>query len=106
MIVRLPDHDRLAKASTLLREVQLQIGDAIHPETDSIPDLVIEVATAMTIVGDPLDHRHRGAADRPTEIVTARDIVHPDTVGVEATVAAAALVGVDSLTTKRKAEKS
>ncbi|KAF4175888.1 hypothetical protein CNMCM8694_002812 [Aspergillus lentulus] len=80
------------KASALLREVQLQIGDANHPETDSIPDLVIEVATAMTIVDDPLDHRHRGAADRPTEIVTARDIVHPDTVGVEATVAAAALI--------------
>jgi hypothetical protein len=94
------------KASALLREAQLQIGDANHPETDSIPDLPIEAATAMTIVGDPLNHRHRGVADQPTEIVIVRDIVRPDTVGVEATVAAAALVGVDSLTTKRKAEKS
>lgn len=60
----------------------------------------------MTIVGGRLDHRHRGAADQLTEIVIERDIVHQDTAGVEATVAAVALVEVDSLTTKRKAEKS
>jgi hypothetical protein len=94
------------EASALFREAQLQIGDANHRETNSIPNLAIEAATAMTIAGDLLDHRHRGAAGRPTEIVIVRDIVHPDTVGVEATVAAVALVEVDSLTTKRKAEKS
>ncbi|KAG2024685.1 hypothetical protein GB937_003382 [Aspergillus fischeri] len=76
----------------LLREARLQIGDANHPETDSVPDLAIEAATAMTIVGDPLDHRHRDVADQPTEIGIVRAIVHPDTVGVEATVAAAALI--------------
>jgi hypothetical protein len=60
----------------------------------------------MTIVGERLDHRRHGAADQPTKIVIERDIVHPGTAGVEATVAAEALVEVDSLTTRRKAEKS
>ncbi|KAH2624812.1 hypothetical protein KXV20_000204 [Aspergillus fumigatus] len=94
------------KASALLRVAPLQIGDANHPGTDLVLDLAIEAATAMTIVGDLLDHRHRGVADQPTEIGIVRAIVHPDTVGAEATVAVAALVGVDSLTTRRKAEKS
>ncbi|KAH1908826.1 hypothetical protein KXV57_002705 [Aspergillus fumigatus] len=97
---------RVKKASALLRVAPLQIGDANHPGTDLVLDLAIEAATAMTIVGDLLDHRHRGVADQPTEIGIVRAIVHPDTVGAEATVAVAALVGVDSLTTRRKAEKS
>ncbi|KAH2770728.1 hypothetical protein KXV64_008638 [Aspergillus fumigatus] len=56
------------KASALLRVAPLQIGDANHPGTDLVLDLAIEAATAMTIVGDLLDHRHRGVADQPTEI--------------------------------------
>ncbi|KAH1542723.1 hypothetical protein KXX61_000900 [Aspergillus fumigatus] len=55
-------------ASALLRVAPLQIGDANHPGTDLVLDLAIEAATAMTIVGDLLDHRHRGVADQPTEI--------------------------------------
>ncbi|KAH3625370.1 hypothetical protein KXV56_004716 [Aspergillus fumigatus] len=59
---------RVKKASALLRVAPLQIGDANHPGTDLVLDLAIEAATAMTIVGDLLDHRHRGVADQPTEI--------------------------------------
>ncbi|KAH2518227.1 hypothetical protein KXW70_002866 [Aspergillus fumigatus] len=58
----------LLGASALLRVAPLQIGDANHPGTDLVLDLAIEAATAMTIVGDLLDHRHRGVADQPTEI--------------------------------------
>ncbi|KAJ8189861.1 hypothetical protein LV163_002148 [Aspergillus fumigatus] len=83
---------RVKKASALLRVAPLQIGDANHPGTDLVLDLAIEAATAMTIVGDLLDHRHRGVADQPTEIGIVRAIVHPDTVGAEATVAVAALI--------------
>ncbi|GLB04142.1 RNA-binding protein 5 [Aspergillus tubingensis] len=107
-IVRHPDRARLAISHARLPVGPRRTEDPIIPETESTPDPVTAVGSAMTFDGALRAPLLQGEEDQPTGIATARAIALRDTtVGAEATVAAAAavLAATDNRITDMKAER-